>query len=111
MLLSTMVESHQRLVEIAITQMNLLICLLNDMIDYYLIESGQFKCYSQSFDPTELFEFIVNMFSSQAKIQQTKLSLFVINPPITPQSHLDLFLGKNNKAHLPALLSGDKMRL
>ena len=51
------------------------------------------------------------MFTSQVKDQQTKLSLFVANTPLTPQSHLDLFLGKNPDAHLPALLVGDKMRL
>ena len=51
------------------------------------------------------------MFSSQAKSQQTKLSLFVLNSPLTPQSHLDLFLGNNTEANLPVLISGDKMRL
>ena len=51
------------------------------------------------------------MFTSEAKNQQTKLSLFVVNTPLTPQSYLDLFLGKNTVAHLPALLVGDKMRL
>ena len=51
------------------------------------------------------------MFKSQANSQQTKLQMFMINPPLTPQSHLDQFLGKNTKANLPALISGDKMRL
>ena len=99
------------MVEIVITQINLLICFLNDIIDYNLIESGQFKCHLESFDPTKLFMFIKEMFTNQAKIQKTKLSLFIINPPLTPQSHLDLFLGTATHTHLPKLISGDKTRL
>ena len=68
MLQSSIDECHKKMIEVVITQINLLICLFNDMIDYNLIESGQFTGHSEIFDPTKSFKFIVNMFKSQAKI-------------------------------------------
>ena len=51
------------------------------------------------------------MFESHANLQKTKLSLHMMNSPLTPQSHLDLFLGRSTKVHLPEHLFGDNMRL
>ena len=51
------------------------------------------------------------MFESHANLQKTKLSLHMMNSPLTPQSHLDLFLGRSTKVNLPEHLFGDNMRL
>ena len=61
-------ESARRIVLIIISQVNLLISLVNDMLDLKLIEEKKFVPKQQSFRPRETFEFIHAMFESQMKI-------------------------------------------
>ena len=39
----TVVETHKRLLLIVISQINMLICLISDVMDCKLIQMGQFK--------------------------------------------------------------------
>ena len=48
--------------QILISQINLLICLVNDILDCRLIEQGKFKQQLIRFNPIETFEFIISLF-------------------------------------------------
>ena len=48
---------------IVISQINLLICLVNDILDMKMIEQGKFVKRDQRFNPLETFKFILNIFA------------------------------------------------
>ena len=45
------------------TQLNLLLCLVNDVLDIKLIEAGKFEPKMQRFSPLKILKFIKDMFS------------------------------------------------
>ena len=49
-----------------IAQLNLLLCLVNDVLDIKLIQEGKFKPKLEKFEPKKLLDFIVAMFQTQA---------------------------------------------
>ena len=48
---------------IVISQINLLICLLNDLMDMKLLENDQFVAKREDFAVKEIFQFILSMFA------------------------------------------------
>jgi len=54
--------------EIVIGEINMLICLANDVLDRKLIELGRFESHHEVFEPIKIFQFIVKMFASQSSI-------------------------------------------
>ena len=64
----------RRLLQIMISQVNLLMSLVNDILDQKLIEEGKFKTKDEAFSPKDCFDFIINMFQSQVEMQKTKIS-------------------------------------
>ena len=47
-----------------IAQINMLVCLVNDILDRKLIEMGSFSKKLEEFNPKQIFNFIVQMFTS-----------------------------------------------
>ena len=54
---------------LVIQQINLLLCLVNDVLDLKLIEADKFISKETIFSPADTFTFILNMFAPQSKIQ------------------------------------------
>ena len=61
-----MSEAANRVIRIIITQINLLLCLVNDILDLKLIEEKKFTPKLALFDPRETLDFIVDLFTAQA---------------------------------------------
>lgn len=53
---------------LVVQQINLLLCLVNDVLDMKLIESNRFDLKEDVFSTAEVFSFVLNMFAPQAKI-------------------------------------------
>ena len=52
----------RNMVLVLITQVNLLLCLVNDLLDLKMIEQGKFVNREQIFNPNETFNFILQIF-------------------------------------------------
>ena len=61
------------LVKIIISQVNLLLFLVNDILDFKMIEEKKFVSKRQVFSPCEVFNFVIDVFANQAKMQSTKI--------------------------------------
>ncbi len=70
---------HSRMLQLIISQLNLLLCLVNDVLDIKLIESGKFEPKIQEFSPLETLQFIHDMFSPQASMQKSNLSFKTVS--------------------------------
>ena len=57
-----------------IAQLNLLLCLVNDVLDIKLIQEGKFKPKLEKFEPKKLLDFIVAMFQPQSQMQHTSIT-------------------------------------
>ena len=81
------------MITVLISQINLLLCLVNDILDMKMIDEDQFVTRHEEFDPTATLNFIVSMFAQTAEMQDTQLT----------------FVETNGK--LPVTLIGDQVRL
>ena len=52
-----------RVITLITTQLNLLLCLVNDVLDIKLIESGKFESKMERFSPLKILKFITDMFN------------------------------------------------
>ena len=57
-----LVTASRNIVHIVIQQMNLLLCLVNDMLDLKSIEQGNFISHLEDFSPIETIKFIMSIF-------------------------------------------------
>ena len=71
---NTLSATNRQILWLVISQINLVLSLVNDTLDLSLIEKGKFFPKIQSFSPTETFRFIIRMFTSQMKMQDTNLT-------------------------------------
>jgi len=51
-----------KIVFLVISQLNLLLCLVNDVLDMKMIEQGKYEPKLEKFSPQGILKFIVNMF-------------------------------------------------
>ena len=70
---------------ILISQINLLLCLVNDILDLKMIDEDRFVSRQELFDPTATFKFIISVFSQMAEMQDTKLMYEPINGQLPSQ--------------------------
>ena len=62
-LLGRMIDKTTRSkILVLITQINLLLCLVNDILDMKMIDQDQFISRNETFNPTEVFNFIMSIF-------------------------------------------------
>ena len=57
-----------------IAQVNMLLCLVTDMLDLKLIEQGKFVKRKETFTVVDIFQFVLGIFGQQAKLQQSELT-------------------------------------
>ena len=61
-------ESSKQIIHIIRQQMNLLLYLVNDILDFKMIEENNFIEKEELFSPLKTFEFIQSLFMPQAKM-------------------------------------------
>ena len=63
-LLSRVVDQAiQKMILVLITQINLLICLVNDILDMKMIDEDKFVTRQEAFNPTKTFKFMLSVFA------------------------------------------------
>ena len=72
-------EKNFQMLSLIMSQLNLLLCLVNDVLDMKLIEVGKFEPKLSVFEPAKILTFIEDMFRPQAKIQNCKVSCHAIS--------------------------------
>ena len=77
-----MEEACKRLVLLLISQMNLLLCLVNDMLDLKMIEMGEFVSRREPFKVGKTFQFILDIFQLQSQEQHTRIKYQAEKAPI-----------------------------
>jgi len=63
LLISCQVESHRKIIRMVISQINLLICLVNDVLDLKMLDQDKFQKKVADFNPSETFKFVMNIFA------------------------------------------------
>ena len=57
------------MINLVVSQLNLLLCLVNDVLDIKMIQSQKFQPKVEKFNPVkDVLEFIVAMFNPQAQM-------------------------------------------
>ena len=79
MLLEQLMQSNlsnkaKSIILIIISQLNLLLCLVNDVLDIKMINQGQYQPKIQTFSPEGVFKFIKDMFQPQSELQRIQVS-------------------------------------
>ena len=68
-------EGALKILWLVISQINMLLCLVNDSLDIQLIEQGLFVAKVDIFSPEEIFKFILNMFEPSMSLLFKEISL------------------------------------
>lgn len=67
-----------RTLNLIISQLNMLLCLVNDVLDIKQIEQGVFEKKVQEFSPKSTLEWIAAMFKPQAAMVNTRIDTEVV---------------------------------
>ena len=54
--------AHRQIILIVVSQINLLLCLINDLLDSKMIQQGLYRHQAMKFSPVETFKFIIDVF-------------------------------------------------
>ena len=80
MMQNTKIDQTTRdLIKLIISQLNFLLCMVNDILDMKLIQQDKFNEKVEDFCPTKALEFIVAIFTPQSIMQKTKISFETIS--------------------------------
>lgn len=108
------VESTRQLVQTMISQVNMLVVLFSNILDRRMIKLGQFKVSKELFGPTNTIQFIVDVYTQQARLQDSALHFRIVEAPIRPTEPLslrNLDPERTMTSELPTSLLGDHVRL
>lgn len=72
-------ETARRMIMLIMSQLNLLLSLVNDVLDIKMIEQGKFNARTESFSIKSVLNFIVAMFNPQSQAQQTIVSAHTVS--------------------------------
>jgi len=97
-------EPAKQVLWLIISQVNMLLCLVNDSLDMQLIEQDKFVPKVEVFSPAETFKFIMNMFVPTLKIQKSNLTFKFVKQ--LPNSS-SLLSSKESTMEMPWRLLGD----
>ena len=75
---SVVLDSARQVILLVISQINLLLCLVNDILDLKMIQQNRFVTRLQEFNPLETFKFVIDIFRQHAEVQSTALSFEVV---------------------------------
>ena len=119
MLLEQMLQSSQidikgtKVINLIISQLNFLLCLVNDVLDMKQIEHSRYTPTLEMFNPTNVLEFIIAIFQPQSDMQRTSLTYETVT--IVSSNRIlneGLVAGTDlTKQKLPKLTLGDHVRL
>ena len=113
--LATLNGIAKETIYLVISQINLLLCLVNDQLDLRMIDLNQFEIKNEKFAPAETFNFILYMFAPQVKLVNTKIqfqSFAQLQKPNDSTSSEQAFTaGYEKEKSLPDLLIGDHVRM
>lgn len=87
-------QAIRRTIMVVISEVNLLICLVNDLLDLKFIENAQYVAKQEEFTVKSVFQFILTMFAQQATLQKSTIKLEAAQDGVLPET-----------------LIGDKLRL
>ena len=62
----TLEESVRAVLVLIVMQLNMLLCLVNDVLDIKMISQGNYDSKIEKFNPKSIFDFIVAMFDPQS---------------------------------------------
>ena len=101
---------------LVISQINLLLCLVNDQLDLRMIDLNQFEIKKERFAPAETFNFLLHMFAPQVKLVNTKIqfqSFAQLQKPGDSQTSSEQAFTSSYETEqpLPDLLIGDHVRM
>lgn len=103
-------EAQKKAVLLVVFQVNMLLCFVNGILDYKMIEERKFIPKCELFSPEETFNFVLNMFAHQAKFQNTTVN-FKAMPFLCKMSSSLLRGQQEENDNLPEKLLGDNLRL
>ena len=72
---SSLVDSARETIWLVISQINLLLCVVNDSLDLRLIDQNRFVPKIERFNPSDTFKLILDIFSRQVKMMNCSLKL------------------------------------
>ena len=99
-------------IQLIVSQLNLLLCLVNDVLDMKLIQEGVFKPKFERFQLQKTLDFIVAMFDSQSKMQGTKIVAETVKiENLTTDIAVDQAHAVLPHCALPVTFMGDQIRL
>ena len=65
-----------------ISQINLLLCLVNDILDLKMIEQNRFIKRIETFSPMQTIKFVIEIFAQQAAMQNSAIAFDVVPLPL-----------------------------
>jgi len=105
-------EAVRRTVMILIAQINLLLCLVNDMLDLRMIADGVFKFRNKKFNPLQSIQHVFSILGQHAEIQNSKLTMEVFSSLGHADVRARVLSQKSTEpVVLPQHLYGDEIRL
>ena len=103
-------ENLRSIILVMIAQINTLVCCTNDIMARKAVQLGKYPSSQKRFDPTRTLRFILDMFRSQAELQDTELSLHTAAAPLGPDSIVKVMCSEGAR-ELPPLLAGDQSQM
>ena len=58
-------KAQRQIFSLAISQINLLVCLVNDIVDLNRIEEGSFHVHTSEFNARNALNFVISIFAEQ----------------------------------------------
>jgi len=67
------------MLNIITNQLNLLLCLVNDVLDMKMIEQGIYSTKCEEFNPKDTLNFILTIFEPQSQMLKTIISIKTVD--------------------------------
>ena len=87
---STLAKNAKETIWLVISQINLLLCIVNDSLDLRLIDQNRFVPKIERFNPRDTFKLILDIFSPQVKMINSSLKLVSLERLPDPQVSFSL---------------------
>ena len=80
------------MLHLIISQLNMLLCLVNDVLDIKMILHKKYEAKLEKFNPVNILNFIEQMFQPQAEMQRTEVSYYTVTTKwllqLTEENHI-----------------------
>ena len=75
---SSLSEGAQGNIRLIMSQLNMLLSLVNDLLDIKMIQANQFEAKEKVFNPRAVIDFILDTFKFQSAMQNTDISCICV---------------------------------